>query len=256
VLYCGYRLDAETGLYHVRHRTYHPTLGRWNQRDPIGYEGGPSLYAYVGSQPLSTQDPSGLIDPDIAMPSYKSPRQQLEEDLAFEERQRRLRQRDQVEDFIDCEHLTQAERDMINARVKEACRILRKCHRCLDDCCCVPEEERNAPYYDVLYGPKNTRIKGIVEGAIECTCDIGVDIEVESEDEGGVSAYTYANWVGRFANIHLRPLWFRRSPPRQVEDLVHEMTHYGGSTDPPAPDWQNAHYLDNALPWLARVATC
>ncbi|MFO8014091.1 MAG: RHS repeat-associated core domain-containing protein [Phycisphaerae bacterium] len=96
VLFAGYRFDAETGLYHVRHRMYHATLGRWIQRDPIGYAGGPCLYAYVGSQPLSTQDPSGLIDPDIAMPSYKSPRQQLEEDLAFEDRQKRLRLKDAV----------------------------------------------------------------------------------------------------------------------------------------------------------------
>ena len=32
VLYCGYHYDRETGLYHVRRRTYHPTLGRWVQR--------------------------------------------------------------------------------------------------------------------------------------------------------------------------------------------------------------------------------
>ena len=28
VLYCGYRWDGETGLYDVRHRVYHPTMGR------------------------------------------------------------------------------------------------------------------------------------------------------------------------------------------------------------------------------------
>jgi len=35
ILYCGYYHDWETGLYHVRHRMYHPTLGRWLHRDPI-----------------------------------------------------------------------------------------------------------------------------------------------------------------------------------------------------------------------------
>ena len=35
ILYCGYRFDTETGLYHVRHRMYHPTLGRWLQRDSL-----------------------------------------------------------------------------------------------------------------------------------------------------------------------------------------------------------------------------
>jgi RHS repeat-associated protein len=28
ILYCGYRYDHETGLYHVRNRHYHPAVGR------------------------------------------------------------------------------------------------------------------------------------------------------------------------------------------------------------------------------------
>jgi hypothetical protein len=27
ILYCGYRHDPESGMYHVRHRYYHPRLG-------------------------------------------------------------------------------------------------------------------------------------------------------------------------------------------------------------------------------------
>ena len=60
VLYCGYRWDGETGLYHVRHRMYHASLGRWNQRDPIGYYDGMSLYQYVGGRPKALLDPDGL----------------------------------------------------------------------------------------------------------------------------------------------------------------------------------------------------
>jgi len=51
ILYCGYYYDTETGLYHVRHRTYHPPLGRWLQRDPVGYADGMNLYEYVISVP-------------------------------------------------------------------------------------------------------------------------------------------------------------------------------------------------------------
>ena len=61
ILYCGYRYDNETELYHVRHRYYHPTLGRWISRDPIGYEDGMNLYEYVGSSPVGHVDPSGLV---------------------------------------------------------------------------------------------------------------------------------------------------------------------------------------------------
>ena len=63
ILYAGYRFDAETGLYHVRNRMYHPTLGRWLQRDPKGYVDGMGLYEYVGGCPLSRLDAMGLEVP-------------------------------------------------------------------------------------------------------------------------------------------------------------------------------------------------
>ncbi|MCD6304199.1 MAG: RHS repeat-associated core domain-containing protein, partial [Planctomycetes bacterium] len=59
-LYAGYHFDSETGLYHVRNRMYHPTLGRWMQRDPIGYVDGMSLYGYVGASTATRVDPLGL----------------------------------------------------------------------------------------------------------------------------------------------------------------------------------------------------
>lgn len=40
-------------------RWYDPAQGRWLIRDPIGYEGGENLYAYVGENPVSWCDPSG-----------------------------------------------------------------------------------------------------------------------------------------------------------------------------------------------------
>jgi len=62
VLYAGYRYDWETGLYNVRNREYHPTLGRWTSEDPIDYVGGPNLYSYCNDNPAVTTDPSGLMD--------------------------------------------------------------------------------------------------------------------------------------------------------------------------------------------------
>jgi RHS repeat-associated protein len=60
ILFCGYFRDAETGLYHVRHRYYHPRLGRWLSRDPIGYASGMGVYEYCMGSPTPWADPSGL----------------------------------------------------------------------------------------------------------------------------------------------------------------------------------------------------
>ena len=60
ILYCGYRFDPETGLYHVRHRSYHPTLGRFPSPEPIAYTDGMNLYEYAVSSPAVFLDPSGL----------------------------------------------------------------------------------------------------------------------------------------------------------------------------------------------------
>jgi len=63
ILFAGYYRDPETWFYHVRNRFYHAELGRWHQRDPIGYTDGMSLYEYVGSSPVVNHDPTGLITP-------------------------------------------------------------------------------------------------------------------------------------------------------------------------------------------------
>ena len=77
ILYCGYRFDSESGLYHVRNRMYHTTLGRWLQRDPKGYVDGMGLYEYVGSDPIDHTDPQGteLIKNRL----YKAENQSLRE---------------------------------------------------------------------------------------------------------------------------------------------------------------------------------
>ena len=69
ILSCGYRPDPESGLYHVRNRMYHCTLGRWMQRDPLEYVDGVSLYEYVGGNPANHADPTGLDEDDDSDPS-------------------------------------------------------------------------------------------------------------------------------------------------------------------------------------------
>jgi len=47
---------------HIRHRDYSPTLGRFIERDPIGFEAGDgNWYRFVANGPTGKVDPSGLI---------------------------------------------------------------------------------------------------------------------------------------------------------------------------------------------------
>jgi RHS repeat-associated protein len=48
-LYHAEFIDASTGLYNYGFRFYHPTLGRWISRDPIGERGGVNLFGFVGN---------------------------------------------------------------------------------------------------------------------------------------------------------------------------------------------------------------
>ncbi len=51
----------ESGLYHFRRRELSPTLGRWLQLDPIGFNAGDAnLHRYVGNTPTNAADPLGL----------------------------------------------------------------------------------------------------------------------------------------------------------------------------------------------------
>jgi RHS repeat-associated protein len=56
----GREFDGETGLYYLRARYYDPSLGRFISEDPKGLEAGVNSYVYVGNNPISGTDPSGL----------------------------------------------------------------------------------------------------------------------------------------------------------------------------------------------------
>ncbi|MBZ0167334.1 MAG: RHS repeat-associated core domain-containing protein [Candidatus Omnitrophica bacterium] len=60
-MFTGRRFDEETGIYHYRRRYYDPSIGRFLQRDPLGYYDSMNLYEYVGSNPINRFDPFGLF---------------------------------------------------------------------------------------------------------------------------------------------------------------------------------------------------
>ena len=60
--FTGQRLDLDTGLQYSRYRYYHAGLGRFLNRDPIGYSAGDmNLFNYVWNTPLIATDPMGTV---------------------------------------------------------------------------------------------------------------------------------------------------------------------------------------------------
>lgn len=50
ILFTGREWDAESHTYYFRARTQHPALGRFMQKDPMGYIDGMNDYVYVGNK--------------------------------------------------------------------------------------------------------------------------------------------------------------------------------------------------------------
>ena len=58
--YTGREYDAVTGLYYYRARYYSPWVGRFTQRDPMGFAArDPNLYRYASDGPPNATDPTG-----------------------------------------------------------------------------------------------------------------------------------------------------------------------------------------------------
>ena len=61
-------LDTDSGLYNYGFRFYHPYLGRWLSRDPIGEQGGMNLYGMVANAAVTRIDYLGLFFPPGSNP--------------------------------------------------------------------------------------------------------------------------------------------------------------------------------------------
>ena len=62
-MYTGREWIGELGIYDYRHRYYLPSIGRFLQMDPTGFDAGDmNLFRYCGDDPVDRSDPTGLAD--------------------------------------------------------------------------------------------------------------------------------------------------------------------------------------------------
>ncbi len=80
--YTGQAWIPEIGAYYYKARIYSPTIGRFLQVDPVGFEDQLNLYAYGGDNPVSHTDPTG----NAAF--GQEPEPEVEPEVEREERER------------------------------------------------------------------------------------------------------------------------------------------------------------------------
>jgi RHS repeat-associated protein len=57
--FAGGIVDRDTGLLRFGARDYDPSVGRWTEKDSIGFDGGTNFYVYAGSDGINRIDPTG-----------------------------------------------------------------------------------------------------------------------------------------------------------------------------------------------------
>jgi RHS repeat-associated protein len=65
--------DIETDLYNYGYRYYHPQLGRWLSRDPIGERGGTNLFAMLQNSLTFRKDVYGMAEGGFSVRPYSFP---------------------------------------------------------------------------------------------------------------------------------------------------------------------------------------
>jgi RHS repeat-associated protein len=232
-MFTGRQFDEESGLYSYRARYYDSLKGRFLTRDPLRSAAGVNLYEYAGGNPLRFADPLGL---QATFPGLKVT-------------------------FKDCNcapwNFTPAQQNTIAKQISDNCFTMQTALKNLGNISSyTPTTGAGKTKLNAINSGNNLqRLKDILAKALKEACgDLTVECECSCSDPD-TQAYTRGSTWGSWANLHLCPPFLKAKggAAEQQKTLLHEMTHYGGSSDDVDTDDLNAHNLENLLPWLENL---
>lgn len=223
-LFCGYRWDWETGLYQVRYRYYHSTLGQWLSRDPIGEALDSNLYLFVNNCPQRLCDPLGLAAYEWvnfpcnsgADPKTSKAKVKLGDSCTPAQKQAI---RDAVASGLSsiCNYLHDKWADPSNLEA-----LLDKYFSAGGHLTDAQRQRIDDILQKVLTKFINDTAWGGLTFVCECTCPAGANAYVPSP---------FGIIGPAFTDIHICPKFFGNSPRAQARTVVHEVTHRTSGTD-------------------------
>ena len=203
ILYCGYRFDEETGLYNVRYRMYHPTLGRWGSRDLLEYVESASLYNYVNNNVTVYTDATGLrISQVYGCDDGQRQKIQSAHDAVEQQLPMLIRQFEEIDNVYVANWALKAGRG-VNA----------------------PNRQQHKHYHDKMLGTFLQMKKYMDQGVnVECEC------KCKSDGDEVEIAFVESWTLGWQRSIHFCPPFFENSPTSRASTFLHELSHIAAST--------------------------
>jgi hypothetical protein len=199
----------------TRYRNYHQTLGRWIERDPIGYGDGLNLVEYGQSAPACVLDPMGT-----KITSFSGCSKQ------------------QVED------ITAADAAVANKLPKISGVLGRWDLSTVIRLYVAPDQERARNYrkkYGDLYQTYRFRVLATL-GRMKSLLDRRISAICECECEEGKRAFCYPLFSS--TKIHFCPSYFEQGALGEAGIFTHELSHLAGVTGEYDHSWNNPQAFD------------
>ena len=234
IIFCGYRNDPETQNYYVRNRACNPVLGRWLQRDPIGYSGGINLYEYVESAPVGNVDARGEAVSGI---DGGTPVQRAAIRIADAS---------------------------VSARLPVVLKDVKRFNTVYFDQLMINTPGIfNYGQLQTIYNQYYVSILATIS-QMNSAEKAGVSVAVECHCKRGETGYVNFFLSVRYGPIHLCPPFFRLSLADRAAAYMHELSHWAADTDDLALSWfpadlpaaaDDAHYVMKFMNGSVRSVT-